>query len=59
MLNIYTIATAASRIADLCKCKELKQFEPVYQARPAMQLPVIVQDKDRYKLVMGRWGLAR
>ena len=56
MLPLYTISTKPAAIIEQCKFAEPFSFSPVYQARPGMQLPVIIQQEGRLIPIVAQWG---
>ena len=59
MLPLYTISTKPETIYEQCKLSEHFSFSPVYQARPGMQLPIIIQIGNKTTMVKARWGTKR
>ncbi len=65
MTDIYTIATKSSVYEKLLEIPVL-QYTPVYQARPKMQLPLVIAKNNdphttksamEYQFLMGHWGM--
>ena len=57
MVEIYTIASKPQHIMDICQVHESFNYNPAYQARPGMHLPILIKDKEGAKLVMATWGI--
>ena len=56
MLPIYTISSKPDTIAEQCKLTEPFSFSPVYQARPGMKLPILINKDNKIEMVMAQWG---
>lgn len=56
MINLYTIATASSALAETLNLPLRKPYKPIYQARPGMQLPVILNNGGHPEIVSAHWG---
>ena len=59
MIPLYTISSKPETIIDQCKLAEPFSCSPVYQARPGMKLPVIIQRENKTELVMAQWGIKK
>lgn len=58
MLNLYAIATRPGALSAQLQIPLYADFEPVYQARPGMHLPVIMLENDLPVIHMAYWGYA-
>ena len=56
MKDIYTIATKRDLFHQLLE-QDIPMFLPTYQARPEMELPILIRENNSSKLVMAKWGL--
>ena len=56
MLPLYTISTKPGTIAEQCKLGGSFSYSSAYQARPGMQLPVIIERENKTEIVMAKWG---
>ncbi len=56
MLPLYTITTKPEAILEQCKLNGSFAYEPAYQCRPGMQLPVIIQREGQTEVVLATWG---
>src|SRR5450631_2301804 len=59
MIPLYTISSKPDTIADQCKLTETLSYSPAYQARPGMQLPIIMGKENKIELVMAQWGIKK
>ena len=59
MLPLYTISSKAETITDQCKLNESFSYSPIYQARPGMKLPILIQKENKIELVTARWGIKK
>jgi len=57
MLSLYTISSKPDAIIEQCKLVDPFSYSPLYQARPGMQLPIIIQKENKIELVMAQWGV--
>lgn len=57
MENIYAIATEQAYFKSLFK-RRVEPYEKHYQARPGMQLPIVIREDESYRMVNARWGMA-
>lgn len=56
MINLYTIATSAPALAEKLNLPLKCAFQPAYQARPGMELPVILLRDGKPQIEPARWG---
>jgi len=56
MNDIYTIATKVDFLEAMLEI-DVPNFEPYYQARPGMYLPILIRENNRAKMVMAKWGM--
>jgi putative SOS response-associated peptidase YedK len=59
MIPLYTITSKAETIAECCKLAEGFSYSPVFQARPGMKLPILIQKEGKIELIMARWGVKK
>jgi len=59
MLSLYTISTKPETVTDQCKLSESFSYSPVCQARPGMQLPIIIQINNKPSPVIANWVTKR
>ena len=59
MLNLFTIATKAPALEEMCRVWGLEPFTPVYQVRPGMDVPILIREQGQIAWRTGRWGLIR
>tara|TARA_B110000305_G_C19363578_1_gene600752 strand:- start:155 stop:844 length:690 start_codon:yes stop_codon:yes gene_type:complete len=57
MIDTYTIATKISEIKKECKIEQDFDYEFAYQARPKMDLPIIISENNKLKLVSAKLGI--
>lgn len=55
MNDIYTIATKVEFLKAMLEI-DVPEFEPIYQARPGMYLPILIRENNQSKMVMAKWG---
>lgn len=58
MLNLYTLATKPGALTEQLHIPLYTDYQPVYQARPGMLLPMICLQNDQAIITSGRWGYA-
>jgi putative SOS response-associated peptidase YedK len=58
MLNLFTIATRASAISEILNVQLQATISPLYQARPGMEIPVILMIRGKPVLATAHWGCA-
>jgi putative SOS response-associated peptidase YedK len=56
MLPIFTITSKADTIVQQCKLSDSFSYSPVFQARPGMKLPIIIQKEKKLELITATWG---
>ncbi len=56
-MNTYSIATSPTMLATRTNISEVLEYAPIYQARPAMKLPIIILQNGKPEIVMATWGL--
>lgn len=56
-MNLYSIATSPTMLATRTNISEVMEYEPVYQARPGMKMPIIILRNGKPEVVMATWGL--
>lgn len=56
-MNIYSIATTPEMLASRTNTSEPLDYEPIYQARPGMKMPIIILRDGKPEIVMASWGL--
>jgi len=59
MLSLYTITSKPDTIIQQCKLSESFSYAPIFQARPGMKLPIIIEREKRIELVMATWGIKK
>lgn len=57
MEEIYTIASERAYFDNLFRGR-VEAYEKHYQARPGMQLPIVIQEDKSCSMVNARWGMA-
>ena len=57
MVEIYTIATHPQHIIDICQLPVTFKYDKAFQARPGMELPILIKDQENSRVVMGNWGI--
>jgi len=57
MLSIFTIATKNNALQDIFEINVPEDYIPQYQGKIYNLFPIIIFEKDQYKMVMARWGL--
>ena len=55
-MKTYCIATTATDIALLTNIADAIDYDPIYQARPGMKMPLIIYRNDRPEIVSAMWG---
>lgn len=56
-MNIYSIATTPEMLATRTNISEVLAYEPIFQARPGMKMPIIILRNGKPEIVMATWGL--
>lgn len=55
-MKLYCIATTAADIAMRTNIADASDYDPVYQARPGMKMPLIIYRNDRPEIISAMWG---
>lgn len=56
MLNLYTVATRPDALSNLLHVPLHDTVKPIYQARPGMLLPIVLNQNNQPIIVNARWG---
>ena len=59
MIPLYTITSKPDTIAESCKLSDAFSYSPVFQARPGMKLPILIQRENKIELVMAQWEIKK
>lgn len=55
-MRAYAIATTPDDLAVRLNIADILDYDPVYQARPGMKMPLIIYRNDRPEIVSAMWG---
>jgi len=57
MIKLYTIVSPSNHIIDTCQLHTTFNYDKTFQARPGMELPILIKNEEGSRIVMATWGI--